>query len=324
MKFLQLGDSELRVSAVGLGCGSFGGLGAMPELIGLGESEREARAALDGAYERGITLLDTANSYGGGASEEWIGRWLRDRPGVRDDLVITTKVGCPVGPGGGDRGLSGAHIRGQLEVSLRRLGTDRIDLYLTHEPDPWTPIEETLAVFGELVRAGTIRHYGLANVDRMELAKAVDAADAAGLPRPVNVQTGHNLLEPADPRLLAACAERGIGVSAFSALSGGWLAGAYRAGGPYPPLSRMTVLPDRYAAVERLAAHGVLGALAAEADRRGTSLPTLALAWLLSEGTVALVGPATPEQLDPAVAAADLDLDPADRAAITAIVDSYR
>lgn len=326
MKYRRLGGSELRVSVVALGCGSFGGLGAMPEFVGLGENEQEARALLDAAHEAGITLLDTANSYGGGRSEEWIGRWLRDHRSLRDELVITTKVGTPVGPAHGDRGLSTAHIRAQLEASLRRLGTDRIDLYLTHEPDPRTPLEETLSAFDELIRSGKIRYYGLANVDGAEIAAAVDVAESHGLPGPVNVQVGHNLLEPAPAGIVDTCAERRIGVTAFSALAGGWLAEVYRPGGPYPAGSRMTVLPERYRAVEDLAANGALDALRAEADRRGVALPTLALAWLLADPAVsaAIIGPSTPDQLTPAVAAADHHIDHNDRAAITAIIDTFR
>jgi aryl-alcohol dehydrogenase-like predicted oxidoreductase len=326
MEYRRLGGSELQVSVVALGCGSFGGFGAMPEFLGLGENEQEARALLNAAYEQGITLLDTANAYGAGRSEEWIGRWLRERGSVRDELVITTKVGGPVGPAETDRGLSAAHIRTQAEASLRRLGTDRIDLYLTHKSDPATPLEETLSALDELIRSGKIRYYGLANVDSAEIVKAVDAAGARGLHPPVNVQIGHNLLEPAAAGILDTCAERGIGVTAYSALAGGWLAEVYQPGGPYPAGSRMTVMPKRYQAVERLAAGGAVEALRAEADRRGIALPTLALAWLLSDTAMAaaLVGPSTPDELVPAIAAADYHLDPTDRAAITAVVDAIR
>lgn len=253
MKYRRLGDSDLRVSMVALGCGCFGGFGAIPEFLGYGEDERQARALLNAALEHGINLLDTANTYGGGRSEEWIGRWLRDRRSVRNELIITTKVGTPAGPGEQDRGLSTAHIRAQLEVSLRRLGTDRVDLYLSHEPDPQTPLEETLTEFDKLIRAGKIRYYGLANVNAAEIAAVLETADAGGLPRPVNVQVGHNLLDPAPATTLDICREHGIGVTAFSALAGGWLAGAYQPGVPYPPESRMAVMAQRYRPMERLA-----------------------------------------------------------------------
>lgn len=320
MRYVRLGSSELVVSAVALGCGNFGGVGSAPELFGKGDDEWQADALLDAALERGITLLDTANSYGGGRSEEWVGHWLASR-GVRDDMVLTTKVGNPVGPGAGDRGLSAAHIRAQAEASLRRLRTDRIDIFLTHAPDPLTPVEETLAAFDELVRAGTIRCYGLSNVDGEQVGHAAALAERAGLHRPVNLQIGHSLLEPTDSSTLDTCAGNGIGVTAYSPLAGGWLARDYRPGRPYPAGSRMTMRPEPYRAVERQATAGVVDALRAEADRRGVTLPTLALAWVLSEPAVTAViaGPRTPEQLAPAIAALDLHLNAADRAAITAI-----
>src|SRR5262245_60967571 len=144
MEYVRLAD--LRASVIALGCGNFGGIGSIPELFGRGDDEATAFALLDAAREVGITLLDTANSYGGGRSEEWVGRWLASR-GARDEVVLTTKVGNQVGPQSTDEGLSARHIREQVEVSLRRLGTDRIDLNLTHEPDPAVPVEETLSTF---------------------------------------------------------------------------------------------------------------------------------------------------------------------------------
>src|SRR5436190_17393553 len=169
MRYTRLGD--LEVSVVALGCGNFGGVGSAPELFGLGENEQQAAALLDAAHEQGITLLDSANCYGGGGSEGWLGRWLGSR-GVGDDVVLTTKVGNAVGPSAADRGLSAGHVRAQIEASLRRLRTDRVDLYLTHAPDSDTPIEETLAVFDELVQAGKIRCYGLSNVDGAQVKAA--------------------------------------------------------------------------------------------------------------------------------------------------------
>jgi aryl-alcohol dehydrogenase-like predicted oxidoreductase len=271
--------------------------------------------------EHGITVLDTANSYGGGRSEEWLGRWLASR-GVRDRLVITSKVGNPVGPEPTDTGLSAAHIRSQIEESLTRLGTDRIDLYLSHAPDPSTPLEETLAAFDELVRAGKIRHYGLSNADAGMVNEAVDAADRAGLHAPVNLQVGHSLLDPAPADTLDAAVKRGVAVTAFSPLAGGWLARDYRPGEPYPDGSRMTLRPGPYAEIERMAAAGVIDALRAEAARREVSLPTMALAWVLSDPAVtgAVIGARTPAHFAPALAALDLELTEADRAGIAAVL----
>jgi 1-deoxyxylulose-5-phosphate synthase len=317
MRYVRLGD--LVVSVLALGCGNFGGVGSLPELFGRGEDERSARALLDAAHEQGITLLDTANSYGGGRSEEWIGRWLRDRPSVRDQLVITSKVGNQVGPADGDGGLSAAHIRTQIEASLRRLGTDRVDLYLTHAPDPRTPLEETLTAFDELVHSGKIRCFGLSNVDGVHIGQAVDIAERCGLRAPVNLQIGHSLLEPADPGTLTTCVQRGVAVTAYSPLAGGWLARDYRPGEPYPAGSRMTLRPDPYRDIERQAANGTIDALRAEATRRGITLPTLALSWVLSDPSIAaaIIGPRTPAQLAPALAALDHPLSAADRATLS-------
>ncbi len=298
---------------VALGCGNFGGVGSAPELFGQGESEEQAGELLDAACEAGVTLLDTANTYGGGRSEEWLGRWLVSR-GVRDELVVTTKVGNATGPGPTDRGLSAQHIHAQVDESLRRLRTDRIDLYLTHAPDPDTPIEETVAAFDELVRAGKIRQYGLSNVDAAQITAAVESGPSAL----VNVQIGDSILQPADPDTLKACTANGIGVTAYSPLAGGWLARDYQPGEPYPAGSRMTLRPEPYGDIERQAAAGVIDNLRAEAASRGITLPVLALAWVLSDPaiTAAIIGARNPKHLAPAIAALDHPLDPAERAAI--------
>jgi aryl-alcohol dehydrogenase-like predicted oxidoreductase len=317
MRYVRLAGSELDVSVIALGCGNFGGVGSAPELFGKGENEREAHALLDAAYEHGITLLDTANSYGGGRSERWLGSWLSSR-GVRDELVITTKVGNAVGPDPADRGLSGNHLREQVEASLRRLRTDRIDLYLTHAPDPLTPIAETLTAFDELVRAGKVRYYGLSNVAGDEVRAIVEIADGRGLHRPVNLQIGHSLLQPANPDTLEACTGNDIAVTAYSPLAGGWLARDYQPGQPYPDGSRMTLRPEPYSEVERLAFSGAVAALRAEAAGRELSLPALAMSWVLRDPaiTAVIAGPRNPGQLPPIVAAVDYSLGETDRAAL--------
>jgi aryl-alcohol dehydrogenase-like predicted oxidoreductase len=321
MRLVPLGDSDLMVSALALGCGNFGGVGSAPELFGKGDDEEAAFTLLDAAHAQGITVLDTANSYGGGRSEEWTGRWLASR-GVRDELVITTKVGNAMGPG--DHGLSAKQIREQAEGSLRRLGTDRIDLYLTHAPDPDTPLEETLTAFDELVRAGKIRYHGLSNVDGAVVAGAVDLAGRNGLHRPVNLQLGHSLLEPAGTETLDACVKHRVGVTAYSPLAGGWLARDYQPGRDYPEGSRMTLRPAPYREFERAEVYDSVAALRAEARRRGVSLPTLALAWVLADPAVAaaVIGPRVPEQLAPALAALEHPMDEADRASVAAMVNT--
>jgi len=319
MRYVRLTGTDLDVSTVALGCGNFGGIGSVPELFGRGEDEAAAFALMDAAREQGITLFDTANTYGGGRSEEWIGRWLASR-GTRDGVVLSTKVGNRVGPDA--EGLSAHHIRTQVEASLRRLGTDRIDLYLAHAPDPQVPIEETLAAFDELASAGKIRYSGLSNYTGTEVSDAVAAADRTGVARPVNLQSGYSLLEPA-AEALATVTREGLSFTAYSPLAGGWLAGRYRASGePYPTDSRMALRPDPYEHLVNDATFTALDALRQQAANRGVALPTLALAWVLSDPAVnvVVIGPRRPDQLAPPLAALDLPLSPAERMALTQIM----
>jgi len=322
MRYRRLGRTDLEVSVIALGCGNFGGIGSAPELVGRGEDERTAFALMDAAREHGITLFDTGDAYGGGRSEEWIGRWLASRAGARDEIVLTTKVGMPVGRS--ERGLSARHIRSQIEASLRRLRTDRVDLYLAHEPDPDTPIEETLGAFDELVRAGTVRHAGLSNYSGAQLSAAVAAADAGGLAPPVNLQSGYSLLDRSVAGdALEVCARLGIGFTAYSPLAGGWLTGKYRAGDGYPPGSRMTLRPEPYREWENDATYQRIAALAAAAADRGVPLATLSLAWVLTDPAVTaiVVGPRRPEQLAEPLEALDVPLAAGDRDALADLID---
>lgn len=321
MRYVRLGQTDLEVSVIALGCGNFGGIGSVPELFGQGEDERAAFALMDAAREHGITLFDTANSYGGGASETAVGRWLASRR-ARDGVVLTTKVRNRVGPEPGDEGLSARHIREQIDASLRRLGTDRVDLYLAHEPDLSVPIEETMAAFDELIRAGKVHHAGLSNYEGEQVLAAVDAAAAGGLAAaPANLQSSYSLLDQRAADTFGVCAAHGIGFTAYSPLAGGWLTGKYRAGQPYPQGSRMTLRPDPYRDFERPATFAALAELERAAGERGVSLAALGLAWVLTDPgvTTVLVGPRRPEQLAPAIEALEVDLDEAERAALTGI-----
>jgi aryl-alcohol dehydrogenase-like predicted oxidoreductase len=322
MRYVRLGRSDLEVSVVALGCGNFGGIGSAPDLFGRGEDEATAFALMDAAREQGITLFDTANSYGGGRSEEWIGRWLASRQ-ARADVVLTTKVRNRVGPRADDEGLSARHIREQIEASLRRLGTDRVDLYLAHEPDPTVPIDETLAAFDELIRAGKVRHAGLSNFGGPQVAQAADAAARLGLAAPVNLQSGYSLLDRAAAAdVFDVCARHGIGFAAYSPLAGGWLSGKYRAGQPFPAGSRMTLRPEPYRQWDNGATFKAIEVLEGVASARGTSLAALSLAWVLTDPNVSaiVVGPRRPDQLAPALAALDISLDEAERASLVEIV----
>jgi aryl-alcohol dehydrogenase-like predicted oxidoreductase len=307
MRYVRLGDTDLVVSVLGLGCGNFGGIGSAAELFGRGDDEATAFALLDTAREHGITLLDTANSYGGGRSEEWIGHWLASRK-ARDEMVVTTKVRNPVGPGPGDAGLSARHITAQIEASLRRLGTDHVDLYLAHEPDPAVPIAETLGAFDELVRSGKVRHTGLSNFAGPEVADTADAAARLGLAAPVNLQSSYSLLDrSAGDDAFDACARFGLGFTAYSPLAGGWLSGKYRAGETYPEGSRMALRPGPYEQWRTPAMFQAIDRLERAAADRGVSLTVLSLAWVLTDPDVAaiIIGPRRPEHFAPALAAVD-------------------
>jgi aryl-alcohol dehydrogenase-like predicted oxidoreductase len=295
-------------AGVALGCGNFGGVGSSPAFFGQGTDEETAFAIMDAAWARGIRWFDTADAYGGGRSEEWIGRWRSDRGA--DELVVTTKVfhsdvGDPA-----DTGLAPDRIRRQVERSLERLGVERIDLYLAHEPDPRTPPEETVRAFEALAGEGLVGAWGLSNHD----ADAIRRALAHG--RPAVVQNSYSLLDRGDEQeVLPLCVSEGIAYVPFGPLAGGWLTGKYRRGEPFPAGSRMTQRPEPY---ERLVDDRVfdgLDRLAEEAARRGVEMATLAFAWVLShpEVTGAVCGPGRPEHLEPVLAALDVELSPGER-----------
>src|SRR5580704_14570116 len=156
MDYRQLGSTGLKISRLGLGCGNFGGVGSAPAFYGMGEREEQAFELMDRAWDAGMNFFDTADAYGGGRSETFIGRWLAAKGSrVRDQLLISSKVFNPIGPGPNDRGLSRLHIMRQVDASLARLKTDRLDMYLIHEPDPETPLEETLRALDDLIRMGS-------------------------------------------------------------------------------------------------------------------------------------------------------------------------
>jgi aryl-alcohol dehydrogenase-like predicted oxidoreductase len=312
MQYRELGSTGLTISRLILGAGNFGGVGSAPEFYGLGENEEQAAAIMDRAIELGVTVFDTANSYGGGRSEAFIGRWLKAKGSrVRDHLILSSKVFNPVGPGPGDRGLSRAHILRQIDASLTRLQTDRLDLYLTHEQDPGTPIEETLGAFDHLVRAGKVRHVGASNIDEAGLTQALDVSAARGLSRYRWVQNSYSLLDRSqEAGMFPLCDARAVGFTAFSPLAGGWLTGKYRAGTTYPAGSRMTLRPEPYRHFERADIFRGLDALADAARARGVEMSALALAWALHHPRMdaIVVGPRRPAHLATAASALQITL----------------
>jgi aryl-alcohol dehydrogenase-like predicted oxidoreductase len=304
----RLGRTDLEVSRIGLGCGNFGGVGSAPELFGQGESIEEAFALMDAATEAGITFFDTAASYGGGRSEAWVGRWRAERGA---DVLLSTKVYWSVTGDPDDQGLSHDRILREVEGSLERLRAERIDMYLTHEPDPETPIEETLRALDELVRSGKVQAIGASNLDGEQLEEALETSERLGLARFEWVQDEYSLLQrgPEDD-VLPICAREGLGFTPFSPLAGGWLTGKYRRGEPYPADSRMTLRPEPYSELETDRTFDALEDFEAAAANRGVEPAALAIAWVLShpQVTSVVVGPRRPDHLQPALAAVQLQL----------------
>jgi aryl-alcohol dehydrogenase-like predicted oxidoreductase len=280
---------SLEVSVVGLGCNNFG------RRLDPARSATVVHAALDA----GINFFDTADTYGGGESETYLGAALGAR---RDDILLATKFGLPWE--GHEGGASPAYIRRTVEESLTRLGTDRIDLYQQHVPDQKTPIAETIGVLGELVDEGKVREIGCSNFSAAMLAEAA-AATPTGRPGFVSVQNQYNILhrEPEDG-VLEECERSGTAFLPFFPLASGLLSGKYRAGEPPPEGTRLAAMGDQAASQltdERLAAVAALDKLA---RREGHSVLDLAIGWLLSRPVVASViaGATRPEQVEANVA----------------------
>jgi aryl-alcohol dehydrogenase-like predicted oxidoreductase len=281
----------LRLERVALGCGNFGGLGSMPEMFGQGLTEDESRELMDAAWQAGITHFDTADAYGGGRSERWIGRWIAAR-GVRP--ALTTKTFNPM-QAGADLGLAPERVTRQLATSLERLGVDRIELYLAHDFDPGVPVADSFGAFEQAQADGLIGAYGVSNFDAAQLAAALSAG------RPRAIQNSYSMLDHGDAdALIPLCAEREVAYLAFSPLAGGWLTGKYRRGEPYPAGSRMAQRPGPYAALASGPVFETLDRLAELAASRGTSMAALALAWLLADERVSqiVIGPGRPRHLD--------------------------
>jgi aryl-alcohol dehydrogenase-like predicted oxidoreductase len=326
MEYRRFGRTGLRVSRLGLGCGGFGGVGSDPSLAGRGEDEPAAFAIMDRALELGINYFDTADSYGGGRSEEMIGRWLRSR-GTRDQVVLSTKVFNRTGPGPNDAGLSRRHVMRAVDESLRRLQTDWLDLYVTHEVDPETPLDETLRALDDLVRQGRVRYLAASNTEAWRLARALWVSDGRGLARYDGVQNEYNLLHRGiEAEVLPLAADQGLAVTPFSPLAGGFLTGKYALGGGHPPGSRMTLRPEPYADLMTGATFRAIGALRAEAAERHVSMGALALAWVHRHPlvTAALVGPRSPAQFEVAVESLQVALTPEDRSSIVARMEAAR
>jgi aryl-alcohol dehydrogenase-like predicted oxidoreductase len=306
MRYRQLGRSGLTVSEVGLGCNNFGGR------LGVNET----RAVVDAAVDAGITLLDTSNSYGNrGGSETQLGEVLKGR---RDRVVLATKFGSDMGEGPGVARASRWYIRGAVEASLRRLQTDRIDLYQLHRPDGITPIEETLSALTELIREGKVLYIGSSNLAAWQVTQAEWTARTSGgaIERFVSAQNHYSLMErSAEAELLPACEAHGVGMLPYFPLANGLLTGKFRRGSPAPEGARMSGRPISDET------YGRLEALEAFAAERGRTLLELAFAGLLGQPSVSSViaGATSPEQVKANAAAGGWALGPDDLTALRAL-----
>ncbi len=323
MRYTHLGRTGLKISAVGLGCGNFGGIGSAPAYFGMGETEEEAFAVMDAAWEMGINSFDTADAYGGGRSETTIGKWLKRRGAVvRDQLLLTSKVHDPVGDGPNDRGVSRRHILRQVERSLTRLGVEHIDLYMMHKPDLATPLEETLRAMDDLVRQGKVHYIGASNMPAWLMTKALWISDKHNLHRFEWVQNGYSLMNRSDDlEMLALCADQRLGYTPFSPLAGGWLTGKYRSPADFSEGSRMTTRSDPYQKYVNQHTFDSLARLRSEAEQRGVSMGGLALAWMLADPRITspIIGPRKPAHLAPVREALSLQLTDAERNALSAL-----
>jgi aryl-alcohol dehydrogenase (NADP+) len=305
MRYQFLGQSDLSVSSIGLGCVTFG-----REI-----DEATAYAVMDRALEAGITLFDTAEVYGGspGRSEEIIGRWLAER-GTRQQIVLATKVRPPL-----DRG----HIIASAEASLRRLRqVDAIDLFQMHAWDSQTPLDETLEALDRLMQQGKVRHVGFSNCAAWQLCKTLWYQERAGHPRLAAVQPPYNLVvRDIERELLPLCADQQVGVLAYSPLGSGFLTGKYRPRGEMPKGTRMEIVPGTIPAYFHDAGFRILDGLRAKAEQVGVPIPVLALAWVMAEPRVTsvLIGVRSPAQIDQALQADALNISAELRAELSAL-----
>ena len=309
MRYRQLGDSGLTVSVVGLGCNNFRAR----------TSDEHARAVVDAAIDRGITLFDTADIYGGGGgSEELLGEVLGAR---RDQVVLATKFGMAMPDAGPEARGSRRYVRKAVRDSLRRLRTDWIDLYQYHEPDGVTPIEETVAALDELVREGLVRYVGSSNFSGWQIADADWAATSDGRERFVSAQNHYSLLERgAEAEVIPACEHYGIGQLPYFPLANGVLTGKYRRGQELPADSRLAGNRPRAEKLLTEQTYDRVEALEKLAAERGVTLLHLAIGGLAAQPAVASViaGATRPEQVHANADAgvwepADDDLDAIDR-----------
>lgn len=308
MKYALLGQTGVHVSALCFGTMSFGDVA---------DAETSARM-FHRCREAGINFFDCANTYAGGRSEEILGQLIKP---VRDEIVLTTKVASPVGDGANQRGLSRRHVRLQVEASLRRLDTDRIDLYFVHHFDPRTPIPEVLRGLDELVQQGKVLYLGVSNWAAWQIALALGWSARAGLARFECIQPMYNLIKrQAEVEILPLALSEGLSVIPYSPMAGGILSGKY-AFQARPPGSRLAVNAMYQARYGEEAHFDIAQRFADFARARGLAPAALAVAWVLHHPgvTAPIIGARNLEQLEPSLQAAELAMDDDLRRAVSAL-----
>ncbi len=314
MEIRSLGTSGLKVSVLSLGAMTFGE--SMSFMKGLTSPDAEAKRVFDLAVERGVNLVDTANVYSEGKSEELVGEWVK---GKRHKVLVATKCRFPIGfgagekPGPHDMGLSRKHIIEACEASLRRLKTDFIDLYQVHMQDTSVRIEETMRALDDLVSQGKVRYIGCSNYTGYRLVESLWVSEKTRTHRYESVQLQWSLLERgAEREVIPACRANQIGVLVWSPLASGFLSGKYRRGQPPPEGARLAEWKDTMKRVGQERSYDVMDAVEAIAKKRGASSAQIALAWLLAKKEVSsiILGARTTAQLEDNLGASEISLTP--------------
>ena len=324
MQHVRFGPTGLQVSRLCLGTMTFG----------LQCDEKTSLAILDAAAEQGITFLDTADVYplGGGTdiagrTEQIVGKWLK---GKREKFILATKCSGKMGSAPWQQGTSRKHVMNAIDASLKRLGTDYVDLYQVHHFDPNTPVDETVEAFDAVVKSGKARYVGVSNFHAYRVARSLGRSEALGLSKLVSVQPRYNLLfRQIERELLPLCEEEGLAVIPYNPLAGGLLTGKHKRAAPPPEGSRFTLgtagkmYSERYWQEREFA---TVDAFVDLAKAAGVEPATLAVAWVLAHPSVTspLVGASRPEQLKASIAAADYRLDPKLKQTLDQLSHDYR
>ena len=310
MKYRRLGNSGLKVSEIGLGANNFG---RRVDVEG-------TAAVVDRALDVGINLIDTANTYGGGRrSEEYIGRALK---GKRADALIATKAAMSMGDGPNDSGASRLHLTSELEISLRTLGTDYVDLYQVHFPDDDTPIEETMRALDDMVSQGKVRYIGCSNFSAWQVCEAIWTSRSHGLVPFVSVQPPYSMMQRAvEAELVPFCREYDVGILPYYPLANGFLTGKYRRGHAAPEGTRLAE-SDRGMFTDKN--FDLLESLEAFSSERGHTVLDLAFAWLLANPNVSSViaGATRTEQVESNASASGWELTSEEKAEVDALLDA--